>query len=212
MGIESNSLVSSPTGSFWYSGTARDGKSNGDNVPGILKGPSAGQPVMLASESYFLQAEAAVRGVIQADAKNLFKQGIQESFRYLYSSSGGASLGNVTSLVSAYMGDNVASPLVNFDLATSTEQKIEAIITQKFIALNFINSQEGWNEYRRTHFPSINPSGSGFDTFASTVSESTRADKLPTRILYPTSEGQYNSENVPSGISPFSSLIFWAKQ
>ena len=212
LGIESNSLVSSPTGSFWYSGTARDGKSNGDNVPGILKGPSAGQPVMLASESYFLQAEAAVRGIIQADAKNLFKQGIQESFRYLYSSSGGASLGNVTSLVSAYMADNVASPLVNFDLATSTEQKIEAIITQKFIALNFINSQEGWNEYRRTHFPSINPSGSGFDTFASTVSESTRADKLPTRILYPTSEGQYNSENVPSGISPFSSLIFWAKQ
>lgn len=212
LGVESNDLVSSPTGSFWFSGTNRDGKANGDDVPGVLKGPSAGQPVMLAAESYFLQAEAVVRGIIQGDAKELFEQGIQESFRYIYSTSDGTTVGNVSDAVNTYLADNANKYLVNFDLATTTEKKIEAIITQKFIALNFINSQEGWNDYRRTGYPAVTPSGSGYETFASSVSESPRPDKLPTRILYPVSEGAYNSENVPAGISPFTSLIFWAKQ
>ena len=103
-------------------------------------------------------------------------------------------------------------PLVNFSLAASMEQKIEAIITQKYIALNMVNSDEAWNEYRRTHYPTIsNAAGAtGTQTFASSVSESTRPDRLPTRILYPTSEGSYNSTNVPKGITPFTSTIFWA--
>jgi hypothetical protein len=46
---------------------------------------------------------------------------------------------------------------------------------------------------------------------ASVLSSSTRPDKLPTRIQYPQSEYSYNAANVPSGISSFSSLIFWAQ-
>jgi hypothetical protein len=100
---------------------------------------------------------------------------------------------------------------VNYSLATTPAQKLEAIITQKYIALNFIHGHEAWNEYRRTHYPTVVAGGTATQTFASSVSESTRADKLPTRIMYPTSEGSYNSENVPSGINPFTSLIFWAQ-
>jgi hypothetical protein len=88
---------------------------------------------------------------------------------------------------------------------------LEAILTQKYIALNYVNSEEAWSEYRRTHYPTItNGSNNGTQTFASSVSESTRADKLPARILYPSSEGSYNSANVPKDISPFTSTIFWA--
>jgi hypothetical protein len=102
---------------------------------------------------------------------------------------------------------------VNFDLATTTPQKIEAIITQKYIANNFIASHESYNEYRRTGFPvsSTTVTNNPYGSFASTQSASTRPDKLPTRVQYPTSEFNYNPGNVPNDVKVFSSLIFWAK-
>jgi hypothetical protein len=213
LGVESNSLTSSPTGSFWYSGTDRDGKSNGNQI-GILKGPNAGQPLMLAAESYFLQAEASLKGIITgASDATLFDKGILASFNYTYQlpdKSLSVPADTLAVWVAKYKQDNIGSFLVNYSLATSDARKLQAIITQKFLALNFVNSQEGWNEYRRTHYPAIS-SGSGFTTFASSVSESTRPDKLPTRILYPVSESTYNGANVPTGITPFTSLIFWAQ-
>jgi hypothetical protein len=79
--------------------------------------------------------------------------------------------------------------------------------------LNFVTSHEAWNDYRRTLYPKlVNTAGAtAAQTFASKVSQSTRPDRLPTRILYPSTEGSYNSTNVPTGISSFSSLIFWAQ-
>lgn len=212
LGVESNSLISSPTGSFWFSGTDRNGKANGNQI-GILKGPDAGYPLMLASESYFLQAEGRLKGLIASgDATGvLFDKGLLAAFNYTFQLPDGSVTVNTPNLVEQYKNDNAGSYLVNFDLAASDAQKLEAIITQKFIALNFIESQEAWNEYRRTHYPKINPSGNGFQTFASSVSESTRPDKLPSRIMYPVSEQTYNAANVPQDISPFSSLIFWAQ-
>jgi hypothetical protein len=168
-------------------------------------------PAILAAESYFLQAEGVLRGIVTSGiADTLFYQGITASFNYLYTLPDGTIPGSPAKDALTYRAANAGSRLVNFSLATSVDQKIEAIITQKYIALNYIHGNEAWNEYRRTHFPAIIPGGNGYQTFASVVSESTRPDKLPTRILYPTSEVSYNSENVPKGISPFTSLIFWA--
>ena len=97
-------------------------------------------------------------------------------------------------------------------IATTPDQQLEAIITQKYIALNFINSSEAWNEYRRTGYPrSSNFTSDPTTSFASTLSQSSRPDHLPTRILYPASEYSYNAANVPTGVSPYTSLIFWAK-
>jgi hypothetical protein len=222
LGYEDNSLASSPGGSFWYPGTStakldhRKGSSAGDTT-GVLKGPNAGMPVITAAESYFLQAEGAVRGIgslASGNAKAFFESGIAASFNYLYKLPDGTvpSATKPGADATAYIADNNGSSLVNFDMATTQAQKIEAIITQKYIALNMVNSEEAWNEYRRTHYPTIvsTAGATGTQTFASQVSESTRPDKLPTRILYPTSEGSYNSLNVPKNISPYTSLIFWA--
>ncbi|OQP62817.1 hypothetical protein A3860_26255 [Niastella vici] len=210
LGIENYNVVASPSGSFWFSGTNRDGKSNGSQV-GVLKGPNAGLPAMLAAESYFLQAEAVLRGIITGSDETLFYNGITASFKYLYTLPDGSTTASAADSVAAYKANNLSSALVTYSLNTSTEQKVQAIITQKFIALNFIHGHEAWNEYRRTHYPAIVSGGNAYQTFASSVSESPRTDKLPTRILYPTSEGSYNSENVPKSISPFTSLIFWAQ-
>lgn len=213
LGVENTSIVSSPSGSFWYPGTNRTGTSAG-NTTGALKGPEASVPVITAAESYFLQAEAVARGIITGDAQDLFEEGIAASFYYLYTGPNDALVSGKDPYADAadYLDDNSTSPLVNFALATTLEQKIEAIITQKYIALNFVNSEEAWNEYRRTHYPIIvsTAGATGVQTFASSVSESTRPDKLPTRILYPTSEGSYNTAHVPKNITPFTSTVFWA--
>jgi len=211
LGYESTGIPKSPDGSFWYPGSNRVGTSAG-NATGALKGPNAGYPVMIAAESYFLQAEAALNGLIAGDPKTLFNKGITEAFRYTYMLPDKSySATALATDVANYMSANTNNYLVNFDMATTNAQKLEAIITQKYIALNMVSSHEGWNEYRRTGYPTVSgttPTG----TFASIASQSTRADRLPSRILYPTSEIQYNSTNVPSAsVDSFNSLIFWAK-
>jgi hypothetical protein len=211
LGFESTGIPKSPDGSFWYPGTNRVGTSAG-NSTGALKGPDMGMPMFIAAESYFLQAEAVVRGIAiptASTAKALFEAGITASFRYFFTTPSGTVVGNPTTASATYQTAN-NNRLVRFDLATTPEQQIEAIITQKYIALNMVNSAEGWNEYRRTGYPAVSGT-SATSTFASIASQSTRPDRLPTRILYPTSEIQYNPNNVPGGTTPFSSLIFWAK-
>ena len=214
LGIGTTAVPSAPSNTnAWYSG---DVNSLG-NCPGIMKGLNMGEPIMMASESYFLQAEAQMRNIITTGATldSLFYSGIESSFNYLYLLPDDKTLASGWDPVAdfaQYQSDNAGSPLVNFSLATTPDLQLQAIITQKYIALNFINSSEAWNEYRRTGYPT----SSGFTadptaSFASVLSQSPRPDHLPTRILYPASEYSYNAANVPTGISPYTSLIFWAK-
>ncbi|MDJ1480070.1 SusD/RagB family nutrient-binding outer membrane lipoprotein [Cytophagaceae bacterium YF14B1] len=208
LGFESTGIPKSPSGSFWYPGTERTGTVAGGST-GALKGPDAGFPLLTAAESYFLQAEGVLDNILTGDAKALFESGITASFEYVYMLPNGSYSGTPDADAASYIANNSTSRLVNFNLATTTEQKREAIVTQKYIALNMIDSHEGWNEYRRTGYPVVSGTAAT-STFASSVSQSTRPDKLPSRILYPASEIQYNPTNVETADS-FNSLIFWAK-
>ncbi len=210
LGNENVGVAKSPGGSFWYPGA--DKTAGAGNSTGALKGADAGMPLLTAAESYFLQAEAVVVGIagVSGTADAHFNSGIAASFNYTYQLPDGTLSGNPVADAASYLTANVGSRLVNFSLAVTTDQKIEAIITQKYLALNMVNCNEGWNEYCRTGYPAVTGAAPK-TTFASSASQSSRPDRLPSRILYPTSEQQYNSQNMPSGISPFTSLIFWAK-
>jgi hypothetical protein len=96
---------------------------------------------------------------------------------------------------------------VNYSLATTNAQRLEAIITQKYIALNFVNGFEAWQEYKRTGYPAISGT-TATSTFVSLQSSATTADRLPVRNIYPTTEYNLNP-NVPSGLSAYTSKIFW---
>lgn len=196
--------------STWYTGVFSSASSIG-NALGVLKGPSMGQPLMLAAESYFLQAEAQLKGFIATGTYTAsFNSGITASYTYLYKdvTNTVAAGKNVAADVATYKTDNAESYLVNIALATTAAQRLEAIITQKYIAVNMINSDEGWNEFRRTGYPATSPTGDAYHNIASLLSTSTRADKLPSRVLYPASEQSYNSGNFKV-INAFSDLIFW---
>jgi hypothetical protein len=132
-----------------------------------LNDQSAQAPVKFisAAESYFLQAEAVARGWLTTgeSAEDLFVKGIRSSFASY----------NVPG-VEEYLA---SSPAAQFP--SGTEQQIKAIITQKWAAMTGNQSFEAWTEWRRTGFP---------DFF--TVSEATSLgdERMPARLLYPTSE------------------------
>jgi hypothetical protein len=142
---------------------------------------------MLAAESLFLQAEAVQRGFMAGDAQTLYQNGIVASFTYL-------GVPNAAAEATGYYGQAIN----NVSFATSTD-KIEAIITQKWISLAGVNGSEAWCEFRRTGFP--------------IVPLSTRAgsNPHPVRLLYPLSEYGTNADNVEAEgtISQFTSKIFW---
>lgn len=212
LGHEGNDIAKCPTGSFWYNGSDRD-KAPG-NVNGILKDPSQAYPYMLAAESYFLQAEAVERGMITSTMtdEQLFNAGVTASFRYLYSKADGSIVGDPVGDAKNYQFFENNNKLTNYSKCTSPDERIQAIITQKYIANNMIHNNEGWNEYRRTGYPvSATNAMTPTNSFASITSQSPNPDKLPTRIPYPVSEAQYNPTNLPTGISNFTSKIFWAK-
>ncbi|MBN2697695.1 MAG: SusD/RagB family nutrient-binding outer membrane lipoprotein [Bacteroidales bacterium] len=153
--------------------------------PGILKGPGMGANIFTLAECYFLQAEAALKGDLDGVPKDLYEAGIQASFDYL--GAPGAE---------AYYSQAV--PLVGWN--SSGGQELEAIITQKWIAVNGITAEQSWFDYSRTGFPSNLP----ISLLASTPDR-------PVRLYYPALEYAVNGDNVPSQPDAFTDKIFWAQ-
>ncbi|MCO6496107.1 MAG: SusD/RagB family nutrient-binding outer membrane lipoprotein [Chitinophagaceae bacterium] len=203
--------------SAWYvHGPGNATKANGSQI-GILKGPGQGQPLMLAAESYFLQAQANLRGIVgtPADAKTNFVNGIKASYNYLAKNPAGAvTTGyNANTFYNNYLAENALNKLVDFDACTTDEERLEAIVTQQYIAFNMTTGHQAWFEYIRTGYPRnrmpVTRANAPY-AFSSTHSEATAADKLPTRVLYPESEFRYNSGNVPT-VDKYTSKIFFAR-
>ena len=128
--------------------------------------------LMLLSESKFLQAEAVERGKLTGVAKTLFDQGVQASFTYL-----GATLGTYLTTVDATNGFGY----------TGSTNKIQAILSQKWIALSGVHGVENYINYTRTGFPTI----------TSTINNANIQPSRPKRLIYPISEYNANSANVP---------------
>lgn len=155
--------------------------------PGLVISSEQDGYILTAAESYFLQAEAITKGYIAGDAAEMFRQGIRESFRVLGTP-------NVESYIAA-------SENVNRLGWTGSSNKMLAIMTQKWIALNGINGLESWIEYTRTGFPNV-----PLTTIA-------QRPNRPYRLLYPTTEYTGNSANVPQQATndAFTTHVFWGE-
>lgn len=151
--------------------------------PGILKSPEQSSVIYTAAESYFNRAEAALKGYISSDPQTMYEAGIQASFDYL-----GA--GDATT----YYNQNIAN--VRW---SSSSDKQEAIINQKYLGLLGINALQSWFDYNRTGFPSDVP-----------VSILSPKPDRPVRLYYPSSEITSNGLNLPTQPDAFTSKIFWA--
>ena len=159
--------------------------------PGLLESSEQDQAVMLESEALFLLSEAALRGYIdggEAAAQEYYEAAIESSFDFLGVEDPGTS-------AEEYYSQDIAN--VGWE---ASPNKLEAIITQKWIALNGTSSIESWVEWIRTGYPENLPIPAESDGVR------------PVSLLYPLSEIGRNSENVPSQTQAdaFTNYPFWA--
>lgn len=132
----------------------------------IATNKAAPQPVMYAAEAYFLRAEGALKGWnMQGTPKDLYEQGVRVSFEEFKSSGVDAYLADATSVPGNYKdpsgktGDdytNLSTITIKWNEGDSNAQKLERILTQKWIAC-FLDPMMGWADYRRTGYPQIFP-------------------------------------------------------
>jgi len=151
--------------------------------PGLLKSETMGACIFTLAESYFNQAEAALNSTSVGNAQTFYEAGIEASFDYLGATG-----------ASGYYGTSLEN--VNW---ASSSNKLEAIITQKWIAVNGITAEQSWFDYSRTGYPANLP-----------ISIQATSSDRPVRLFYPASELSSNGGNVPSQPDAFTAKIFWA--
>lgn len=123
--------------------------------------------LMTAAEVYFLRAEAALRGWNNAGgtAQSLYEKAVETSFtQWGVSSDLSTYLNDNSSKATAYedpfnANNNAEAPsdiTVKWNDGATNEEKLERIITQKWLAI-FPEGQEAWSEFRRTGYPRLFP-------------------------------------------------------
>ncbi len=144
--------------------------------------------LMSASESMFLQAEAIARGYMAGDDATTYETAIEDSW-------------NQWSNATSNIGDlptYLAQSAVAYPASGSTNDKVKAIITQKWIAMNGNQNFESWTEWRRTGFP---------DFFITSNTSVLGANEFPARLLYSSDELTTNA-NVMTG-KTITDKVWW---
>lgn len=162
-----------------------------------------GSPVvwMTAAESYFLRAEAALRGMnVGGDAKTFYEQGVTVSCEengvevgnYLQSEEGLVGYTDPISGFNYTFETNGVTP--KWDDSASPEAKLERIATQRWIA-TFPNGAEGWSIVRRTGYPDL------INTITNGSNNIVNSNLGPRRLPFCLQEKQNNAEGVATGVA-----------
>lgn len=173
-------------------------------------------PWMTASEVAFLKAEAALAGWAGAgNAEENYENGIRLSFQQWGAAGADEYIANAENTPAAYSDPSGVcvdqAPMSNITVKwvkdASDEEKLERIITQKWIALYPLGI-EAWSEYRRTGYPKLMPLASAAK-FSIPV-----ANRLP----FPPSEYQQNTANIKAAVNllkggkdDFDTKLWWQR-
>jgi Starch-binding associating with outer membrane len=142
----------------------------------ISSGNTRGGLIMSLAEAKFLQAEAGLRyPSLFSNPQDRFTEGIDASANWL-----GASTTSMTTYKTAISTRN------GLGWVGTDAQKLEAIMTQKWLALTNVSPIESFIDYLRTGYP--------YTPMAVTASVANK----PYRLMYPISESSANSANVPN--------------
>ena len=182
------------------------------SMPGKVSIPNVEAESAIAwmnyAEPLFLKAEAKLRfGLGDEEVKDLYEAGIRASM----------ATAGVTSGVDAYIADatsvpsttwinvaqsnrstNIASMVsaltVAWDDAASNDQKLERLMTQKWIAL-YPNGTEAWAEMRRTGYP-------GWVRINSySYADGVASNEMISRLRFPSTEYSDNGANVQDALT-----------
>lgn len=161
--------------------------------------------IMASPEIHFIKAEAYAMGYGVAQdmtrAEEEFKTAVSQSIRlwYYYDSIG---TGENTRRYEAPTDEAIAAFADARWKSSDYTDRVDAIITQKWVHFAFLVSREAWSDLRRTGYPS----GLVFPEVAGTI------PNVPNRWRYPTTEVNYNPyyKDVQAEDTYYTKL-FWAK-
>lgn len=161
--------------------------------------------IMASPEIHFIKAEAYAMGYGVAQdmtrAEEEFKTAVSQSIRlwYYYDSIG---TGENTRRYEAPTDEAIAAFADARWKSSDYTDKLDAIITQKWVHFAFLVSREAWSDLRRAGYPS----GLVFPEVAGTI------PNVPNRWRYPTTEVNYNPyyKDVQAEDTYYTKL-FWAK-
>ncbi|MDO1448571.1 SusD/RagB family nutrient-binding outer membrane lipoprotein [Rhodocytophaga aerolata] len=167
--------------------------------PNIHTVASSEAPTILQSyaEVELLLAEAALRGWESGSVVDHYNKGVTAAIQHMNLYPG------VTIDAAATTAYLTAHPFVG----GSMEQQMEQIHTQYWVA-TFLNSYEGYANWRRTGYPALTPTNyPGNET----------GGVIPRRLIYPQSEAsvnstQYNAAVQQQGPDLFLTRVWWDKQ
>ena len=137
-----------------------------------------GYPLLPVAQVLFSRAEAAQIGWTSEDAQSLYYQAIQSSLEF-YGVEDGPD------------GDGVGGYddyITNSEVVWTAGREEEQIATQKWVAL-YLVGYEGWNNWKRTGWPVLQPSPNGI-----------LSQTIPVRQAYPDTERDLNGENWQAAI------------
>jgi hypothetical protein len=157
--------------------------------------------IFTAAESYFLLAEAALRGWYNGEtAANLYQSGIEAAMRQW------AIIGGSDGIIS---GTQIGTYVSNNQLNTagSFDQQMEQIYTQFWVSI-FPDAQEVFASYRRTGYPALVPNN---------YPNNATGGQIFRRMLYPVTEQNLNADAYAAavarqGADDFMTRIWWDKQ
>lgn len=181
-------------------------------------------PMFVAAETQFLLAEAALKGWYTAGStEELYKKGIELSMEQY---------GVSADQASAYIADDTKKPAnhekdplgggkldytrkstitVAWSNEATNEQKLERIITQKWIAC-YPLGLEAWAEYRRTGYPDLAPA---IDNLSNGAVDTNRGMR---RLRFPYTEKDLNTANYNAAVQMIGGIdnegvdLFWTKK
>src|SRR5699024_5792567 len=110
---------------------------------GVLRGPEADLTIMTLAEHYLNMAELANKGLhVDKSAEDYYHEGIKASFAYL---------------MGGDYEEDIAEDYYNQSIEnvswSGSNNKIDAIMTQKWLATMGINAAQSWFDYNRTGYP-----------------------------------------------------------
>ena len=171
-------------------------------------------PIFKAAESYFLLAEAKLRwGIGTESVQSLYEKGIrcsmdnELSYRGKYAGITAYAPGDIDAYINGTTGQAdfvnpgdatlnhaaMSSLCVKWDEGATNEQKLERIMTQKFLAL-FPLSNEAWAEQRRTGYPKF------FPAYVDESNGAVNKDEGVRRVIYSSNAYDTNAEGIKGGI------------
>ena len=172
-------------------------------------------PVLSAAETYFLLAESYQQGYASGNAKDAFKKGVFCSIQQYYDQNINSDQTNISIPEHTYKATEAERPSEADCLAYAEEvwntysNKLEAIMTQKWLHFGIMQATQAWTDIRRTGYPQLDypeDKGSGV-----------KVNNIRQRVAYPEVEAANNTANYQANLSNVNNdsvyyVLFWAKE